>query len=643
LETQNTNKNGAVANGHRFEFGDLAVDPTERTCARNGQVLPMTGKVFDVLLAFVENPGRLMPKSELMEKVWPDEFVEEGNLARSVSSLRKALGGGPKDHKYIVTVQGRGYRFIANVIRIGCEVPTARAIGIRGFETDQINNGHPPFSRGYQDRNRNYVFLGVPTLLFLVLLSGYWVYPTLRARIRAISPIESIAVLPFENSTGDADLDYLSDGVTENVINALSPLPNLRVLPRNMVFTYKGKAQDPYSSGTTLGVQAVLTGIIVKRNDTLTIQTELIDVEKKAQIWGQQYVYQSSDISKIQNNIAQQVVNNLRVKPSASLQQELTRRSTANPDAQRAYMWGLYYFNQSLNDPTQKAVEFHDKSIENLKQATTLDSNYVQAYADLARSYQSIPTIGADGPKAKDAAQIALKLDETNPTAHSVLGTILWQNDWDWVGAEREFKRAMELSPNEAHKDYADLLSAECRHEEAIREIKIAEELDPLNQQIKARMGFIYKDARQYDLAIDQFNSILQMNPNLIDTRFGLIEAYALKGKYEEAETESQNLLKLSDRQDTRLFVGSIYAYMGRSDEAIEIYDQYKNQGHHTNILMASICTSLGDKDAAFFWLEKAFLAHGRFLLGVKSSPMFDPLHGDPRFTDLLKRMGLPS
>jgi tetratricopeptide (TPR) repeat protein len=349
------------------------------------------------------------------------------------------------------------------------------------------------------------------------------------------------------------------------------------------------------------------------------------------------------DISTIQRNIIEQVINNLRAESNASLQRELTRRSTANPDAQKAYMWGLYYFNQALNDPTQKSFDLHEESIEKFQEATKLDPKYAQAFVDLASSYQSISVLGENGVKARDAAQTALLLDETNPAAHSVSGIILWQNDWDWVSAEREFRRSIEISPNEAHNDYARLLSAECRHEEAIREISIAEKLDPLNAQIKARIGFIYKDARQYDLAIEQFVSILQMNPNVIDARFGLIEAYALKGKYDEAEAEIQNLLKLSDRYDTRLFVGSMYAYMGRRDEAIQIYQKFKDQEHHTNILMASICSSLGDSDGVFFWLEKAFSSHSGYLLGLKSSPIFDRLHNDPRFSDLLKRMGLPS
>jgi DNA-binding winged helix-turn-helix (wHTH) protein len=283
LETVNANKNGAAADSHLLEFDGFIVDPANRTCARNGDVLPLTGKVFDVLLAFVENPGRLMPKSELIDKVWPSEFVEEGSLARSVSSLRKVLEDGPKNAKYVVTVQGRGYRFAADVNRTGAhKVPIDEARAIRDFEIDRANDGQPPSANGpYQNRNRKYLFLAVATLLLLGLGFYFWVLPSWRSRLLVRnSPVGSIAVLPFENSTGDAELDYLIDGITENVINALSPLPDLRVVPRSMVFSFKGKEQDPYSMGTTLGVHTVLTGIVVKRNDTLSIQTELIDVDK---------------------------------------------------------------------------------------------------------------------------------------------------------------------------------------------------------------------------------------------------------------------------------------------------------------------------------------------------------------------------
>jgi len=644
LETINTNKTAQALISTRYVFDEFEIDPGNRTCARDGKILPISGKAFDVLMAFIENPGRLLSKDELLEKVWTDEFVEEGNLARNVFIIRKALGDTDKDHRYIVTVSGHGYRFNANLIRTGWEVSKDIAISTQDFESAKSEDARPTVAKEPEyARSRSNLFLFGGGLLLLALLSGFFIFPSWRSVFSTqSSTVDSIAVLPFENSTGDADLDYLSDGITENVINALSPLPNLRVLPRSMVFAYKGNVQDPYSVGTTLGVHTVLTGILVERNGALTIQTELIDIQRKSEVWGQQYVYSPSDVSKIQSNIAEQVVRNMRLQPPTTLQDELSRRSTTNPEAQKAYMWGLYYFNQALNDPTQKSYDLRVESIKKLQEATSIDPNFAQAFAVLARSYQSLSGFGENRQKAKDAARNALDLDETNPTAHSIMGMILWQNDWDWVGAEREFKRAIEISPNEAHKDYADLLSAECRHDEAIREIKIAEELDPLNQQIKADLGLIYKDARQYDLAIDQLNSVLQMNPDLISSRFALIEAYVLKGRSEEAESESENLLKLSDQGDTRLFVGSMYAYMGRRDEATQIYDEYNAKAHPTSILMASIASSLGDSDAAFSWLEKAFSSHSWFLLGVKSSPIFDRLHEDPRFADLLKRMGFP-
>ncbi len=624
---------------HFYEFKSFRLDVAERQLLNNGVSVPLMPKVFDVLVFLVEHSGHLVEKDELMRTVWADTFVEEANIARIIHDLRKVLGEDKNGNKFIETVAKKGYRFVADVTEVSFgDAETAR----RGDAEMDVEEKSPQPNLKPKHTTRNILFaVGFVSVALLVFLLAFNRQPP-------TAPIDSIAVLPFENNTQDQNLDYLCDGITENIINTLSSLPGLHVLPRNTVFAYKGKVQDIYNIGKGLGVHSVLTGKIVRRGDKLVIQTELIDVEKKVQIWGEQYVYDSTDIFESQNYIAKEVVKNLRLKLSDPQKQKLAKSLTENPEAQKAYLNGLYFLNRA-NQQSQNWQNYFaqrrplcEKSVEQFQQAIRLEPNYAQAYADLARAYLGL----SDDQKAREAAQNAIRLDETTATAHWLLADILWQQDWNWTEAEKEFRRAIELNPSEsgvARQRLASLLSAQGRHAEAIQEIELIEQQFPNDIIDDAWVGYIYKDARQYDRAIEKFKSVQKLRPDNTSSRLGLAEVYAYKGMYQEAIAEAKEAVKTNKGfSQAKIFLGMIYAMAGKNNEALKLLEEYKKQPKPRSSWIGSTYLHLGDKDRAFFWFDKACSERsGDLLNGIKVSPVWDKLRDDPRYDNLIRCFGL--
>ncbi len=592
--------NGLKSSGAGFyEFREFRLDAAKRLLWRAGVGVPLTPKAFDVLLLLVSRHGHIVGKDELLSRVWPDTIVEENNLNVNVSLLRRTLGEKPNDHQFIVTVPGSGYRFVAEV-RLVTGENGGLTKNLAGGRYDLLERKDGAADHGPQSRDvrRSFkelvslrpdwrikpVFVGVAGLM--VLAFAFIAYRQFRPGAVIGAPIDSIAVMPFENATGDSSLDYLSDGITENIINTLSPVPKLRVSPRSFVFKFQNKQGDLPAIGRALNVSALLTGRIAVRAGTMVVQIELIDVERASQIWGQQYTFKLSEVLTAQDQIAKEVLSNLRLKLNGAQETDLTKRLNQNPEAQKAYLTGLYLFNRASGQ-TQNAQSFIsdrkpfcEQSIEQFQLAIKLEPKYAQAYADMARAYRCLANnqglANDEAPqnytRAREAALASLGIDETIPTPHLVLAWILWQQDWDWVGAEREFKRSLELDPNgsaEARFGCARLLSSQGRREEAMREIETAQQLFPAAFIDNALVGYIYKDARQYDRALEKFSSIKQLRPDNTTARYGLAEVLSLQGRYPEAIAEAEELLKLTGgRAVTKMFLGGIYARAGRVVEA---------------------------------------------------------------------------
>jgi TolB-like protein/Flp pilus assembly protein TadD len=454
--------------------------------------------------------------------------------------------------------------------------------------------------------------------------------------------------LPFVNASADPNTEYLSDGITESLINSLSQLPHLKVMSRDSAFMYKGKNTDARTVGQALGVRAVFKGRVMQRGDDLEISAELVDARDNSHIWGQQYSRKPSDIFALQGDLAKEMTSMLRMRLTGDDEKRMAKSYTANPEAYQDYLKGRYWWNKTSKEGFDRAIEYY-------QQALAKDPNYALAYAGLADCYSFlsitsvVPPKGAY-PKAKEAALRALEIDDTLAEAHSSLAYIEAIYDWDWSGAEREFQRAIELNPNYAgsHQGYGIALALTGRLGEAMAEEKRALQLDPLSPLINGSVAVALYEARQYDQAIEQERKTLDLNANYLMARTGLGLAYVQKSMHQESIAELEKAVAVSGGNVSALSnVGYAYAMAGRKAEAQKVLDkinELSKEGYVPAGAKARIYAGLGDKDKVFQWLETAYSE--RSIAGtlpgmIKVDPVFDSLHSDPRFTDLLRRMNL--
>ncbi|MDQ6894262.1 MAG: protein kinase [Acidobacteriota bacterium] len=463
---------------------------------------------------------------------------------------------------------------------------------------------------------------------------------------RPITPtIDSLAVLPFVNASGDSGSDYLSEGITESLTNSLSQLPNLRVTARTIAGRYKGKDAEPQRVGRELGVRAVLSGKVLQRGNTLTIQTDLVDVGNGAQLWGDHYSRKMTDILAVQEEIAREISEKLRIRLSGEQKHRLTKRSTKNTEAYQAYLKGRYYFEHRNEKVLETAIQYFNTAIEK-------DPSYALAYSGLADSYVVMTSYSVRPPKdayprGRAAAAKALELDEDLADPHASLGWIATHYDWDWRAAEREFKRAIELEPSypaTAHFWYAMLLSATSRHAEAIAEMKKAAELDPLAPVIQWNFARILVYARQFDAAIEAGRRAVELSPSLATSHGRLGLAYLARGMNEEAAVHFRKALALGPETPLALYYAAGLARCGGRTEAVAIIDKLERIAEKQYVLpfyFATLFESLGDRESTLAWLERAFDDHSWGMVFLNVDPFFDDLRPDPRFKDLLRRLKL--
>ena len=462
------------------------------------------------------------------------------------------------------------------------------------------------------------------------------------------TPIDSIAVLPFQNRNADSDTEYLSNGLAESLIYRLSQMPDLKVSPTSTVLRYQGAEIDPVTVGKELGVSAVLSGRIVQHGDSITISADLVDVANNRLLWGEQYDRKMSALLDTQRQIAKEIVEKLKLKVSPN-ETGLAKHYTENNEAYQAYLKGRYYWNKRTNESMHKSIDYY-------KQAIAVDPTFALAYSGLADSYNLIcaPEAGAGDeapnemlPQAKAAALKALELDSTLAEAHISITHSLYFYDRDWAAAEREFKTAIELNPrySTAHHWYAVYLTVVGRQPEALAEIKLAQELDPLSLSINVWVGWVLAFNGQTDAAIEQLLRTKEMDPNFLLTRHRLAMLYAEGKRFDDAIGEARELSRLSGGRLGTFTLAYVYAAAGRRKEALEQLDKWTKSSAGRFVAPASIAmvyAVLGDKDVAFRWLERANAEHDLLAVRLKNDPRFAVLRGDPRFVDLVKRMGMP-
>lgn len=583
-----------------YEFGPFRLDIAERLLLRNDSAVPLTPKVFDTLVVLVQKTGHVVGKDELMNEVWPASFVEESNLTQNIFILRRVLADGSDGQSFIETVPKRGYRFVAPVREVA--------------EDDLVASRHTA--------------------------SG--VLPAATAQDDALS---SLAVLPLTNVSANPEAEYLSDGITESIINSLSKLPQLRVMSRSTVFRYKGKEVDPREVGQGLGVRAVLAGRVLQISDSLIVRTELVDVANGWQVWGEQYNRKLTDILALQEDIAREISENLKIKLTGEEKAQLAKRYTEDSEAYRLYLKGRYYWNKYTKEGLTRAIEHFNKAIE-------LDPAYALAYTGLADAYYRLSNAYLPPkeamPKARAAAIKAVEIDDTLAEAHASLGFIKMYHDWDFPGAERECRRAVELDPRSSlgYLRLGACVQLTGRFDESIANLKRALELDPLSLHTNSLLAFTFYATHEFDKAIEQYQRTLDMDPNYLQAQLGIGLPYERQGMYEEAIAAFQRARVLSGDLGTEAlaYLGCAYAVSGQIREAESVLADLKKRSKQDYVSpynVATIYVGLGEKQLAFKLLERAYEERDEHLVRIKIHPRLDSVRSDPRFVNLLKRIGL--
>jgi TolB-like protein/Tfp pilus assembly protein PilF len=527
------------------------------------------------------------------------------------------------------------------------EAPTEvlRDTGEGKLTTSALKSGPSSAAIGARRKSMSRRRLALIIFLFVVIavvVAGYVFY---RHPRDAEVAIDSIAVLPFENQTHDPDSEYLSDGVTESIMNNLTQLPNLSVTPRSSVIPYKDNQTDTLAIGKKLGVRALLTGRVMQRGNDLIISAELLDVRDNKRLWGDRYSRTLSDALAVQQEISREITDRLRLKLTGEEQKQLARRNTSSPEAYQSYIRGRYYWNKRTADNIRKAME-------QFQQATDKDPNYARAYAGLADCYilQSDYAGSPDTetiPKVKAFAQLALQLDDSLVEAHTSLA-YSYAYLWQWQQSEEEFKRAIDLPPDyaTAHQWYSLFLRDTGRFDQSIPEIKRAQELDPLSVVIGQNVAQTFLIRGDLNGSIEQAKKVIELDPNYPRGHTALGMTYLKQAHYSDAIAELRKAVDLSSGKDRLCLrnLGYGYAITGQRAEALAVlrdvgakYERHEALGQDFAIVYAG----LGDKDQAFAWLEKDFQARSGLLARTRWLPGFESLRSDPRFADLLRRMGL--
>lgn len=572
-----------------YRFGPFSLNVVERQLLREGHPVQLTAKLFDILLLLVQNNGHLLSKEVLMDKIWQDSFVEHNNLTVSISALRKALGEGQQGIRYIETVSGHGYRFVAYVQKVAGDDLSAQAAA------------HP-------------------------------------------SLLKSIAVLPFLTSGNGPDDEYFGLGMADALISKLCSIKQVVVTPVSSVVKYTNLEEDPLVVGRNLGVDVLLYGRIQKEGAHIRVTVQLMDVINKKLLWGGKFDQKFKSIFAVQDSIAEQTAEALMLRLSGKERNLLAKRNTDNTEALQAYLKGRYFWNKRSKESIEKGIDYFQQAIET-------DKNYAQAYIGLADCYNLLVSYGAVPPeesitRIKALIQKALSLDDNLAEAYTTLGYIRLFYDWNWPEAEKEFKRAVELNPNYAlaHHWYAMYLMVTDQFEEALKEMRHAQRLDPLSPIISAALGGYYYYARQYHQAIRQCRETIEIDPTFYLAHGILGTVYAQLGDYEEAAKELKEAVSLSKDPEVYAELGHVYALQNKRDEAEILLKETKDisrQKYVTPFGIAITYAGLGEFDEAFKWLEKAYKDRNNWLVWLKADPRLDPLRDDPRFTSLLQRVGL--
>jgi DNA-binding winged helix-turn-helix (wHTH) protein/TolB-like protein len=608
----------------RFAFGPFVLDPREQRLLRDGTPVVVTPKVLDTLQVLIEQRGRLVDKQELMQRLWPDAFVQDAALARHISDLRRVLGEPARGGQYIETVPTRGYRFIADVSVVDYDT----VIG-----SDTPNGAVAPAQPW-----RGWTRMAAVAALIAVATGVAWM---LNQPGPPAGTVRSIAVVPFRTSENSENERILAQGLADSLISRLVQIPGIGVRPIHAVRAFGEATFDPQEVGRRLRVDAVLTGDITRDGSSLEIRANLIQVADGRSLWSATFADSGGTLFATEQAIAMQLSRAILPIAGDDAQLRLERRRTESPEANLAYLRGRYFWGRRTRDGLERAVA-------SLEQAVQIDPAFALGHAGLSDAYLLLSGFRNESemiPRARAAALKALELDPALGEAHAALGLIAMNYDWDWPGAEREFQTAIRLSPQYAtvHHWYGEYLAYMGRFDEALSEIQRAAELDPLSLIIGADTGKILILARRYDEAVASLRRTLELDASFPLARAFLAVAHSAAGDHPAAI----RALQLPGQEDEFVFLtyaASIHERAGdrvQARAAVARLVELSKQTYVSPVLLAYAHVGVGDVDAAFEAFDRMCAVRGLGAISVKVNPLSDPIRHDPRFGALLKRLGL--
>ncbi|HXD30525.1 MAG TPA: winged helix-turn-helix domain-containing protein [Pyrinomonadaceae bacterium] len=571
-----------------YEFGPFRLDQERYLLLRDGDTIQLSPKAFEILLFLVTHRGEVLKKDLLIETIWPDTFVEESNLAQNIFLLRKALGEEKNEHRYIVTLPGVGYRFVAPVR----EVASA--------ETSTAEVSSPSMA--------------------------------------------SIAVLPFKSINKGDDETFLGQGLADALIMRLSSIRDVKVRPTSAVLKYTGPKDDPLVVGRELNVDALLTGVIQRESENVRVSVQLVSVKDGITLWAEKFDEKFTNIFAIQDSISEQVVHALELQLSGEERRQIKKSYTDSPEAFQVYLKGRYFWNQRTVEGLRKALEYAQQAID-------IEPTYAPAYVGLADSFSllgaqhSVIAPRESFPRARAAALRALEIDPAMAEAYASLGFIDCCFAWNWAAAEQNYLKAIALKTNypTAHHWYGELLTILGRVDESVAQLQMAQEFDPLSLAINADYAAASYYARQYEKSEAQLNNLLELNPKFVRAQVLLGKVYTQQQKYDAALETLQHALSLAPGDHVTLSaLARTQAAAGKESEARRTLEELKTLATRRYLSSGSIAliySALGEFDLAFAWLEKAFENKDIEMVWLKVDPAFEPLRSDSRFEDLVRRV----
>ena len=669
-----------------YEFGEFRVDVAQRLLLlkAGSRALPLSSRAFETLVFFLEHPGELLDKSTLMAAIWPKLVVEENNLSQQISALRRALGERPEEHRFIVTVPGRGYRFIAPVnpaagsatALVAARAPAPVAppglsgpLSLKEPTEEESPNvltatasvaptpvRSPSPTQPAPPRPAEWFPFGWigGTLMAVVLLAASWATVYYRGASKpakrtssasALAAIHSLAVLPLENLSGDKEQEYFADGMTDTLITNLAQIGSLRVISRTSAMRFKGSKESLPQIGRDLQVDAVVEGTVTRSAGRVRITAQLIEASKDHHLWARSYERDLKDVLALQDEIARDIAEQIRVELTPKEHSLLMQIHPVDPEAQDAYLRGRYWNSEMTPDGARKGLDYSRKAIAK-------DPSYALAYAGVAESYFILGLTGAlpwgDAiPKQKEAASRALELDPSLAEAHASLAQIRWFYDWDWSGAEEEFKQAIDLQPNYAlaHTTYSAYLLAMERLDEAVKESERAADLDPFSAPTIWWLGQTLYHARRYDDALRQDRRGLEMYPHNASIYSAMADVYEQKKLFGEAFAARMQALTLEKDPNSATLDEAYkrFGYSGFLRRQVAIMEQTPQSQIDGGGYLVHLYAQLGDEAHAMTLLERAYAERqSAAVLFVRTAPELDSIRSSRRFRDLVRRIGFP-